>query len=259
LIPSAPPGKRLAGKSTLVTGAGAGIGRSTALLFAAEGAQVAVVDVDGDRAKQTLRLLEEQGGTGCAFATDVSSAAQVAQLMEDVYQQFEGLHVLVNNAGIALRRSFENFTEEEWSKVWSINLQGAILCTQKALPLLTRQPNSKVVNIASIEIARHARKLSAYAASKGALASLSQSLALELAPRGVHVNYVCPGFIRTEMTQAYLNRWLFRKYVERRTPLGRLGEPSDVARVVLFLASSDSDFITGEGIVVDGGLTLQAF
>jgi NAD(P)-dependent dehydrogenase (short-subunit alcohol dehydrogenase family) len=105
---------------------------------------------------------------------------------------------------------------------------------------------------------RHGRKLSAYAASKGALASLSRSLAVELAPDGIHVNYICPGFIRTEMTRRYAERWIARKIVEHRTPLGRLGEPEDVARVALFLASSDSDFVTGEGIVVDGGLTLRA-
>jgi len=114
-----------------------------------------------------------------------------------------------------------------------------------------------VVNIASVEVFRHSRKLSAYAASKVALASLSRSLALELAPHAIHVNYICPGFIRTEMTRRYADRWLTRKIVEHRTPLGRMGEPEDVARVALFLASPDSDFVTGEGIVVDGGLTLR--
>ncbi len=127
----------------------------------------------------------------------------------------------------------------------------------RRFPLLKQQPGSKVVNIASVEVFRHSRKLSAYAASKGALASLSRSLALELAPHAIHVNYICPGFIRTEMTRRYADRWLTRKIVEHRTPLGRMGEPEDVARVALFLASPDSDFVTGEGIVVDGGLTLR--
>ena len=139
------------------------------------------------------------------------------------------------------------------------NLKGAMLCTQRTLPLLTQERGAKVVNIASVAMFRHSRKLAAYAASKGALASLSRSLALELAPHGICVNYISPGFIRTEMTKGYAERWIARKLVEHRTPLGRMGEPDDVARVALFLASPESDFVTGEGIVVDGGLTLRAF
>ena len=250
---------RLAGKKALVTGAGAGIGRSIALQFAVEGAEVAVVDVDRATAELTVRQIEQQGGKALAFATDVSNAAQVAALMHEVRVRYGHLNILVNNAGIAIRELFERFREEDWNKVWATNLQGAIHCIQKALPLLKLEPNAKVINIASIEIARHTRKLSAYAASKGALASLSQSLAVELAAQSIHVNYICPGFIRTEMTRKYLDRWLFRKYIEHQTPLRRFGEPEDVAKAALFLASPESDFITGAGIVVDGGLSLRAF
>jgi NAD(P)-dependent dehydrogenase (short-subunit alcohol dehydrogenase family) len=250
--------RRLEGKSALVTGAGSGIGRSIASLFAREGAQVAVVDRDETRAARTCREIEQSGGRAFALAADVSKSDAVERLMRQVREEFGALHVLVNNAGIAVRRSFERLGEDQWDRVLATNLKGAVLCTQQALPLLKRQPGSKVVNIASVEAFRHSRKLSAYAASKGALASLSRSLALELAPYGIHVNYVCPGFIRTEMTRRHVERWLTRKIVERRTPLGRIGEPDDVARVALFLASADSDFVTGAGIVVDGGLTLRS-
>ncbi len=249
---------RLAGKHALVTGAGAGIGRSIAALFSREGAWVAVVDREGARAERTRREIEQQGGRALALAADVSSSDAVERLVRQVREDFGTLHILINNAGIAVRRSFERLREDQWDRVLATNLKGAVLCTQQALPLLRRQPGSKVVNIASVEVFQHSRKLAAYAASKGALASLSRSLALELAPYGIHVNYICPGFIRTEMTQRHVERWLTRKIVERRTPLGRIGEPDDVARVALFLASPDSDFVTGAGIVVDGGLTLRS-
>jgi 3-oxoacyl-[acyl-carrier protein] reductase len=250
---------RLDGKYALVTGAGSGIGKSIALLFAREGARVAVADRDRSSAEQTLLAIERQGGAGLACVVDVSQAGQVAQLLGEVERQFKSLHILVNNAGIARRSLFQNIREEDWDAVMATNLKGVVLCTQKALHLLKRQPDGKVINLASVEAFRHTRKMSAYAASKGALASLSQTLALELAPYKIHVNYICPGLIRTEMTRRYLSRWLFRRYMEYATPLKRVGEPEDVAKVALFLASADSDFITGQGITVDGGLTLKLF
>jgi len=249
---------RLSGRHALVTGAGAGIGRSIAVLFAREGARLAVIDRDAAHAEDTRREIASGGGDAFAFAADVGRSDAVDRVLREVDARFGALDILVNNAGIAIRRSFARLREEQWDRVLATNLKGAMLCTQRALPLLKRARPGKVVNIASIEMFRHSRKLAAYAASKGALASLSRSLAVELAPHAIHVNYICPGFIRTEMTRSYAERWLTRKILERRTPLGRMGEPEDVARVALFLASSDSDFVTGEGIVVDGGLTLRA-
>ena len=249
---------RLAAKQALITGAGSGIGRSIALLFAREGAQVAVLDRERAWAEGTCREIEREGGSGLPLVADVSQAHEVDRALREVENQFGGLQVLVNNAGILLRRSFEQLDEKEWDRVLATNLKGAILCTRRALPLLKAQRGSKIINLASIMVAHHARGLSAYSASKGALASLSRSLALELAKHSIAVNYICPGFIRTEMTQPLYSRWLLRKYVERRTPFRRLGEPEDVARVALFLASSDSDFVTGQGITVDGGFTLMA-
>ncbi len=249
---------RLDGKNALVTGGGAGIGRSIALLFAREGARVAALDLDRGAAEQTCGEIGRQGGVALALEADVGRADAVENALRAVGEAFGSLHILVNNAGVARRRRFEQLSEEQWDAVLATNLKGAILCTQKGLPLLKKQPGSKVINIASILISHHSRGLSAYAASKGALAGLSRTLALELAAHSICVNYICPGFIRTEMTRKMHSRWLFRKYVEHRTPLGRMGEPEDVARAALFLASPESDFITGEGITVDGGLTLRA-
>ena len=248
---------RLDGKRALVTGAGAGIGRSIAALFAREGARVAVLDIDRAAAEETCRQIEHQGGCAMVLQADVGNSTQAAEALALLDRELGGLEILVNNAGISRRALFENLSDTDWEQVISTNLKGAIHCTRLALPLLKRQPGAKVVNIASVTVSSHSRRLSAYSATKGALASLSRSLALELARYSICVNYICPGYIRTEMTRPFHSRWLFRKYIEQRTPLGRFGEPDDVARVALFLASSDSDFVTGAGITVDGGLTLR--
>jgi len=248
---------RLDGKRALVTGAGGGIGRSIAALFAREGARVAVLDINPTAAQETCRQIDSQGGHALSLAADVGNSAQVAEALTRLGHEFGGLEILVNNAGISRRALFENLSDRDWEDAISTNLKGAIHCTRSALPLLKRQPGGKIINIASVTLSHHSRRLSAYSATKGALASLSRSLALELGPHSICVNYICPGYIRTEMTRPFHSRWLFRKYVERRTPLGRFGEPEDVARVALFLASPDSDFVTGAGITVDGGLTLR--
>lgn len=248
---------RLDGKRALVTGAGDGIGRSIAALFAREGARVAVLDINPTAAEETCRQIDSQGGHALSLAADVGNSAQVAEALTRLGHEFGGLEILVNNAGISRRALFENLSDRDWDDVISTNLKGAIHCTRSALPLLKCQPGGKIINIASVTLSHPSRRLSAYSATKGALASLSRSLALELGPHSICVNYICPGYIRTEMTRPFHSRWLFRKYVEHRTPLGRFGEPEDVARVALFLASPDSDFVTGAGITVDGGLTLR--
>jgi 3-oxoacyl-[acyl-carrier protein] reductase len=249
---------RLTGKVALVTGAGDGIGKAIAQLYAREGARIAVLDKDSDAASLTREAIERAGGAAMVLAADVRDAAQVEGAIGQIGSQWKALDILVNNAGIARKQMFEQMEPGDWEEVWDTNLTGAINVTRKALPLLKRQPGSKIVNIVSIEVFSHSRKLSAYAASKGALASLSRTLAVELAPHQVCVNYICPGFIDTAMTKPYSKRWLFRKYVERQTPLRRMGTPQDVAGVALFLASSDADFVTGQGITVDGGLTARA-
>jgi len=248
---------RLDGKVALVTGGGSGIGKATALLFAREGARVAVLELVKSRADETCAEIRQQGGTGLALSADVGDATAVDQAFQTLEREFGSLDVLVNNAGLARKKLFDQMSQEEWDKLWNTNLTGVLHCTRRALPLLKRR-KGKIINIASVQVFSHSRKLTAYAASKGALAGLSRTLAVELGPHGICVNYICPGFIRTEMTLRYSKRWLFRKYLERQTPLGRMGEPEDVARAALFLASPDSDFITGEGITVDGGLTLRA-
>ncbi len=250
-------GNRLEGKVALVTGGGSGIGRAIALRFAQEGATLAVLDVNEQRAQATCREIEAAQGTALALAADVRDAAAVEQAIQTVQRKFGALDILVNNAGIARKKMFEQMSEKEWNEVWDTNLSGTLNCTRHSIPLLKKR-GGKIINIASVEVFSHSRKLTSYAASKGAMASFSRTLAVELGPQKICVNYICPGFIRTEMTEPYSKRWLLRKYLQRQTPLGRMGEPEDVARAALFLASEDSDFITGVGITVDGGLTLRA-
>jgi 3-oxoacyl-[acyl-carrier protein] reductase len=248
---------RLAGRIALITGAASGIGRATALLFAQEGARVAALDLDEARVRETGGEIAQQGGTCLPLAADVRDPQTVDRALRSIEEKFGGLHILVNNAGIARKKLFDQMSVKDWDEVWETNLTGTLACVRSGLRLLKKQRGGKIINMASVEVYSHSRKLTAYAASKGAIASFSRALAVELACDGMCVNYICPGFIKTEMTRPYYERWLSRKFIERITPLRRLGEPEDVARVALFLASSDADFVTGQGIVVDGGLTLK--
>jgi 3-oxoacyl-[acyl-carrier protein] reductase len=250
--------KRLEGKRALITGGAAGIGRSTALLFAQEGARVAVLDRHAAGAQETCSQIRGQGGSGIALTGDVTELESLVRAFHEVEREFGGLDILVNNAGTAKQGALADIKHEEWQAVIATNLSGAMLCTQTALPLLKKAGTAKVINMASILASRASRRLAAYSASKAGLLSLTRSLALELGPYGIRVNAISPGFIRTEMTRGYHTRWLVRKFIEHRIPLHRFGEPEDVARVALFLASSDSDFITGADITVDGGVTLRA-
>jgi 3-oxoacyl-[acyl-carrier protein] reductase len=249
---------RIANKIATVTGGARGIGRSTALLFAQEGATVVILDRDGGGAERTCHEIEQAGGAALALETNVADAQSVTNAFALITEKFGKLDALVNNAGIAKGKLFEHMTPDEWESVWQTNLQGTITCTQAAIPLLKKGLKPRVINIASILARAHSKKLSAYSASKGAVANISRTLACELGSLDIRVNYIMPGFIRTDMTESLVSKRLYRKVIEWRTPLKRLGKPADVAKVALFLASSDSDFITGEGITVDGGLMLHA-
>lgn len=249
---------RLAGRTALVTGAGRGIGRAIARLFAREGAEVAVVDRDPALAEAVAGEIAAAGGRAFAHDADVSDEAAIEALATAIGRRTDRLHALVNNAGIVRRRHFKRLTRADWDAILDTNFIGAVQCTRSFLPLLRGAAGASVVNIASITVRQEGVRLSAYAASKGALESLTKSLALDLGRDRIRVNYISPGFIRTDMTERYMSKWLFRKYLEYRLPLGRPGDPEDVAKAALFLASPDSDYMTGTGLVVDGGLTLRA-
>ena len=244
----------LSGRVALVTGGGRGIGRGIALELARAGADVAVNYHDHpDRARATAADIEALGVRAMAVAADVGDAAAVRRMVEDVTAAFGSLDILVNNAGVQTWTPFLDVTESEWDLVIRTNLKGCFLCTQTAARAMSR--GGVVVNIGSGCNKVPFPGLVAYTASKGGIEMLTKVAAVELAPRKIRVNCVAPGAVEIERTRLevpdYAGTW------GAVTPLGRVGQPEDVARTVRFLASDDSAFITGQTIWVDGGLFTQ--
>ncbi|MDE0624010.1 MAG: SDR family NAD(P)-dependent oxidoreductase [Bryobacterales bacterium] len=241
----------------LITGAGSGIGRSTALLFARTGYRAAVVDLRADSGARTVELIEQQGGTALGIAADVRKSCDVRDAIDEVARRFGGVDVLVNNAGIEYYRRADEYTAEEFSAIVDTNLRGAFLCAQHAYPSL-REKGGAIVNISSVQAYANESHISVYAATKAALLALTRGMAVDFASDGVRVNAVCPGAIRTGMladvAEGVGGRQEALRNLERNIPLGRVGEPEQVAQAVLFLASRNAGYITGATLIVDGGL-----
>jgi 3-oxoacyl-[acyl-carrier protein] reductase len=250
-------GLKLLNKVALITGAGSGIGRATALLFAKEGAAVVVTDVNASSAQETRSQIEHAGGTALALALDVSQEAQVIGAISTAIETFGCLDILHNNAGISVLKPITETTEAELDRLIGINLKGVIFGCKHAIPFMVAQGGGTIINTAS-ELAFVGQPLySAYCATKGAVLSLTRALATEWAAKGIRVNAVCPGPTQTPMLQAEFDLAVDPEGEEKITmqsiPLGRLGTPEDIARVVLFLASDDAQFVHGAAIVADGG------
>jgi NAD(P)-dependent dehydrogenase (short-subunit alcohol dehydrogenase family) len=251
---------RLKGKVSLITGAGSGIGRATALLFAREGALVVAADKDEQQAQATQKLIHLDGGKCEAKFFDVSQEEQVANAIATVVKNWGQLDVLFNNAGISLLKPVTDTTEAEWDKVFNINLKGVFFGCKHAIPYMAKQGNGAIINTAS-ELAIVGQPLyGAYCATKAGVLALTRVLALEWAAKGIRINAVCPGPIATPMLQkefdlaeAPMNE---EKLAIKFIPAGRLGTPEDIAKVALFLASEDAQFVHGAAIVADGGKTI---
>jgi NAD(P)-dependent dehydrogenase (short-subunit alcohol dehydrogenase family) len=248
---------RLEGKIALITGAGGGLGLAMSKLFAAEGAQVFMADLDGASAEAGAAAVVAAGGRAEAMRCDVTAQTDVDAMIAGVKRTGDKLHVVVNNAGNLLRADFRHMEDADWEKVLNPHLWGTIRVTRAALPLLTAVGGASVVNLSSIMATQHARQLSAYSTAKAAIAGLSRSLAVELAPYNIRVNYMCPGFIPTQLTDRYTGNPHLAKALLAQMPMRRFGTPEEVAKVALFLASDDSAYTTGEGIMVDGGMSLN--
>lgn len=248
---------KLEDKVALVTGAARGIGAAIALTLAEYGCDVAVNDyTQMERAGQVVEQINQLGRKAIAVQADVADYEQVRQMVAQIMDAFGALHILVNNAGIIRRGGLVDHSPEEWEKVLRVNLWGAYYCAREAVPIMIQQGSGKIINISSIagKVGDLASAPS-YGASKGALNAFTKGLARELAPHGINVNAVAPHAIETEMSQEWPDEK--RRQILSTIPLGRLGQPREVAEAVAFLASSAADFITGEVLDVNGGYLMD--
>jgi 3-oxoacyl-[acyl-carrier protein] reductase len=249
---------RLAGKVAIVTGAGSGIGRATALLFAAEGAKIVHCDLSAEACAETGRLLQAERAEGAALAADVSREDTASRLVELALARFGKLTTVVNNAGTGTNALTAELPLAEWDRVHGVNLRAQFLLIRRALPELIEAGGGTIVNIASVMAEVTDYGLAAYCSSKAGVAGLTRTVALEYGKYGIRANYIMPGAILTGMTRANFERAEIRRVWEKKAALRRLGQPEDMARVALFLASDDSAFVTGAGIRADGGLMLRS-
>ena len=242
----------LEGKKAVVTGSGRGIGRSIALALARNGADVAVLDMDEAGAGETAGIIEQTGRKSLALAVDVSRLSEVEEAINKILDLLGSIDIVVNNAGITRDNLLIRMKEDEWDSVIAVNLKGSFNLSKAVARSMMKQRSGCIVNIASIIGMMGNTGQANYAASKGGLIALTKSLAKEMAPRGIRVNAVAPGFIATEMTNKIPEK--LREEMVRSIPLGRMGETDDVAAVVSFLTSPAAGYITGQVIVVDGGM-----
>jgi NAD(P)-dependent dehydrogenase (short-subunit alcohol dehydrogenase family) len=245
---------RMTGKVALVTGAGSGIGRATALRLAAEGARVACVDLVLDRARDTARTIEKAGGHAIALVADVSDDVACASTVVATLTSFERLTTLVNSAGVRADRHDHAPPPQEWQRVVDANLTGTYLMSRAAMPALAATGHGAITNLASIYGLVGGSMSPAYAASKGGVVNLTRQMALNWAP-AVRVNCVCPGVIETPMTAELLLDPAWREAALSRHPMRRLGHTEDIAAAILYLASDEASFVTGVALPVDGGYT----
>ncbi len=252
---------RLQDDVAVVTGGASGIGRAIALLFAREGATVAVADLQresrlDEETPDTVAAIERAGGTGLFVETDVSESGPVQRMVATVLDAFGRINILVNSAGIFVRNPITEVTDEEWASVLDVNLGGYFRTCRTVLPHMLKQGEGRIVNISSIHGIRGTGAATTYCASKGAIENLTRQLAVEYAPHNIRVNAVAPGTIRTAMCLPFLNTPELRAEYELRTLVPRLGVPEDVAYAALFLASRESGYVVGHSLVVDGGWTI---
>ncbi len=248
---------RFEGKTVIVTGAGRGIGEAYAVGFAKEGANVVVVDIVPSRAESTAKKVEQAGGTPLVQVTDVSKKDKVDRMVDETVERFARVDSLVNNAATDLFAGpFIEATEEQFYKLYDVNVKGLILCAQAAAKQMIREKRGKIINVSSIAAIVGQKNLSLYSSTKGAVLSLTRAIALELAPHNIQVNAILPGTTETPLAAEALAKPETRAQLSAGIPLGRLGKPEDHVGAVLYFASEESDWCTGQTLIVDGGYSM---
>jgi NAD(P)-dependent dehydrogenase (short-subunit alcohol dehydrogenase family) len=247
------------GKVAFVTGAGSGIGRATALAFARAGASVMVADLSEQGSRETARLIEEQGGRALAVKCDVTRSEDVKAALDKTIAAFGRLDFAFNNAGVEQRNAaLADFEEEEWNRIMDVNLRGVFLCMKYEIPLLLKQGGGAIVNTSSGAGVIGIKGGAAYAAAKHGVIGLTKSAALDYAAKNIRVNAVAPGYIATPMMERFTGGSAEgRAKVVSEEPIGRMGQPEEIANAVIWLCSDAAAFMVGHAMVIDGGQTIQ--
>ncbi|MGZ4875441.1 MAG: SDR family NAD(P)-dependent oxidoreductase [Candidatus Angelobacter sp.] len=247
---------RLAGKVAIITGGGSGIGKAIAVAFVREGAQVVIAGRDG---KKLEAAAAEIGGDCLAVSADVSSASGVQRLVNAALEKFKSINILVNNAAVLLPGTAESLSEEDFDQTFSVNVRGLWLMSRAVLPHMRASKGSggSIVNIGSVLSLVGARNRVAYSASKGAVMAMTKAMALDHAAENIRVNCICPGIVETEMVAKFNTDESVRRQRVAMHPMGRFGQPDDVASAAVFLASNESGWTTGSVLTVDGGYSAQ--
>jgi len=250
----------LEGKTSLVTGGGSGIGRAASLAYAREGARVVVVDVNVEGGEETVQQIKEAGGEAILVHADVAKPEDTQAMVAQAVEAFGSLDCAFNNAGISGRERWltAEYPEEEWDRVTSINLKGVWLCMKAEIPQMLKQGGGAIVNTASVAGLVGIAGTVAYIAAKHGVTGLTKAAAMEYAKAGIRVNAVCPGYIHTPLVQRTFDaNEGYEERVAARHPIGRLGEPEEIAQAVVWLSSDAASFVTGHNMPVDGGYMAQ--
>ena len=244
--------ERLKNRIAIITGAGQGIGRALALGLAREGAKVVIADINEETAASVSREVQAFGETALAIRTDVSNEESVEIMVDRCLREFGRIDILINNAGIFPISSVEEMPEEDWDRVIGTNLVGAFLCSRAVAGRFLQQGSGRVISITSGRAFQGARNAAHYASSKAGIIGFSKSLALELAPRQITVNVICPGITDTAQPRGHQSEEQIYAQAHK-IPLGRIGQPEDLVGTAVFLASDAANFITGQTVIVNGG------